>query len=92
VRWAAALAEIARTTDWEVVVHPAPHQEQLAAAARRALPAGLVAQGPASLRFDQQLVTLRCSGSASPTELAEAQARFSEETGWRLAIVDAAGR
>jgi uncharacterized protein len=85
-RYAKQIAELARSTGWQVQVHPQPHQGALDAAARAALPPGLTLSGAPSLAAPTREVTLRCRGEADPAALDAAQAAFVEQTGWRLVI------
>jgi hypothetical protein len=87
-RYTDQIDAIERTTGWHVVVHPSPHQELLAAAARRALPAGLVALGAASLRFNTRQVALHYRGVAGVDAIEQARAQFSSETGWQLELAE----
>src|SRR5260221_5260841 len=65
-RYAGQIAELARSTGWQVQVHPQPHQGALDAAARAALPLGLTLIGAPSLAAPTREVTLRCRGQADP--------------------------
>lgn len=85
-RDAEAIRRIAAETGAPVTVSPQPHQGMLADAARAAVPTGLTIERAPAIRLDAHTVELRCTGDATPDELADAQARFAEQTGWRLAI------
>jgi hypothetical protein len=86
VRYAEQIAAVQALTGWEVLVHPSPHQEMLAAAARAALPSGITPVGTPSLRFDRQVVGLRYRGSMSEAAVAQAASAFQEQTGWNLIL------
>jgi uncharacterized protein len=90
-RYAGQIAELARSTGWQVQVHPQPHQGALDAAARAALPQGLALVGAPSLAAPTREVTLRCRGEADPAAIEAARAAFAELTGWRLVIRGAGG-
>jgi Cft2 family RNA processing exonuclease len=90
-RYASQIAELARSTGWQVQVHPQPHQGALNAAARAALPPGLTLVGAPSLAAPTREVTLRCHGQADPTEIKSAQMAFEEQTGWSLVIREVIG-
>lgn len=83
-RYASAIDAIRASTGWEVVIHPSPHQEMLAAAARATLPAAVEGLGTPSLRFERRTVILRYRGQFSEAEQQAARERFQAETGWAL--------
>jgi uncharacterized protein len=85
-RYADQIAELARSTGWQVQIHPQPHQGALAAAARAALPPGLALIGAPSLAAPTREVTLRTRGEADPAAIEAARAAFTELTGWSLVI------
>ena len=85
-RYGHQLAELARSTGWQVQIHPQAHQGALAEAARAALPPKLQMVGAPSLLAATRAVTVRCRGEADPEELEAAQTAFANQTGWRLII------
>ncbi|MGH2495927.1 MAG: hypothetical protein ACRDIV_14635 [Ktedonobacteraceae bacterium] len=85
-RYAEAISAAAKEAGVEIVLNEQPHQGAVALAAQRALPEGLRAIKPPSLYHDRQEIHLSCSGQASEEAIADAQARFLEETGWCLAL------
>lgn len=87
-RYARELDQIRAESGWDVLVHPAIHQEMLIAAARHALPLSVELPGAPSLHFDRQLVTVRYRGDLSDAARGEAQQRFSDLTGWGLEIAE----
>src|SRR5258708_13043796 len=58
----------------------------LAKTAHRCSPKGLKVQGTPSIYLDRSIVSLSCVGQATEEEIALAQSRFWEETGWQLEI------
>lgn len=86
VRDAAAIERIAAEAGVPVNIWPQPHQGQLAAAARAALPDGLTADRAPAILHDEGRVELRCAGTADPTIIAAAEREFAERTGLRLTI------
>jgi uncharacterized protein len=85
-RYAAAIAAIAEAAGVSVTIAPQPHQSMLADAALAALPAGLTATRAPSILLDQHAVRIRCDGTATQASIREAQARFTEQTGWQLEL------
>jgi len=85
-RYADQIAELARSTGWQVQIHPQPHQGALDAAARTALPPGLTLIGAPSLAAPTREVTLRCRGEADPAVVEDARVAFAALTGWSLVI------
>jgi PHAX RNA-binding domain len=84
--YARELDQIRAESGWDVLIHPAIHQEMLIAAARHALPLDVELPGAPSLHFDRQIVTVRCRGDLSEAAQGEAQQRFAELTGWVLGV------
>ncbi len=85
-RYADLLADLSQQTGWQVTLYPEPHQGEMEAAARRALPAGLEPVGGPSFHRTEQQTVLRCRGTAANDELHQAEHTFAETTGWRLVI------
>ena len=90
-RYAGAIAAAAEETGVPISIAPQAHQGELARLALQNVPDGLTVEGSVSLYPDRSLAALRCSGrnvgaAACPNlkEIAAAQARFHEETGWSL--------
>jgi Cft2 family RNA processing exonuclease len=83
-RYVEAIAAAAEETGVPISIAPQAHQGELARLALECVPEGLIVTGSVSLYPDRSLAALRCSGQASPEEIAAAQARFCEETGWSL--------
>lgn len=77
-----AAAEEAGVT---IMVASQPHQGVLTNAAHAILPPSLIAT-KTSLHHDQEIIRLKCSGTASEEEIAAAACRFAEQTGWKLEI------
>jgi hypothetical protein len=84
VRYAATIDAIRAATGWEVAIHPSPHQEKLAAAARATLPEHVQSLAAPSLHFARRTITLRYRGDFSEAERNAASTRFQNETGWAL--------
>ncbi len=85
-RYAAAVDAIRAATGWDVVIHPSPHQEMLAAAARATLPVNVQSFGAPSLRFEHRTITLRYRGDFPEAERTAASAHFQQETGWSILL------
>jgi Cft2 family RNA processing exonuclease len=85
-RYAQAIAAAAEETGVSISIAPNAHQGLLAKTARQHIPQGLTVQGTPSIYLDRSIVSLNCVGRASEEELASAQSRFCEETGWQLEI------
>ena len=85
-RYAAQLAAIREETGVSVDLASQPHQGELVRAARLVLPPGLSERSFPSLYHESQVVGVKCLGAATPEEIAEAQQRFADETGWHLEL------
>jgi Cft2 family RNA processing exonuclease len=85
-RYAEAIAAAAEETGVPISIAPNAHQGILAKTARQHIPQGLTVQATPSIYLDGSLVSLTCAGQATEEEVASAQARFCEETGWQLEI------
>jgi hypothetical protein len=85
-RYADQLAELADQTGWHITVYPQPHQGELEAAARQALPPNVSVIGAPSLYQGEQHVVVRCRGTADEQAIAAAEQAFAETTGWRLVL------
>ena len=85
-RYAEAIAAAAEEAGVPISIAPNAHQGVLAKTARQYIPQGLTLQGGPSIYFDRSIVSLNCVGRATEEEIASAQARFREETSWRLEI------
>ena len=88
-RYAGAIAAAAEETGVPISIAPQAHQGELARLALQCVPDGLSVAGSVSLYPDRALAALRCSGpggrdKSAPTEIADAQTRFYNETGWSL--------
>ncbi len=81
------LAELANFIGWSVTIWPQPHQEALMRVAREALPPSLRPSGAPAIQSVTREVALRAQGSATPEEIAAAEAAFTAKTGWSLRIV-----
>lgn len=86
VRYAEQLAALAGEVGMQVMLAPRPHQGELVHAAHQVLPPGLLERGFPSLYHEEQRLSVRCVGEASPAAVAAAQERFAQETGWQLAL------
>lgn len=86
-RYTGLFAEIEAQTGWQVQVQDGIHQEALSEMARRVLPQALKTSGGPSIYQQQQTVLLQYTGEATPAEIATAQERFTEETGWQLTVL-----
>ncbi len=89
-RYAEAIAAAEEETGVPISIAPNAHQGMLAKTAHEYIPPGLTVQGGPSIYFDRSIVSLNCVGQATEEEIASAQARFCEETGWQLEIKGAA--
>ncbi len=85
-RYAEAIAAASEETGVPISIAPNAHQGILAKTARQHIPQGLTVQGTPSIYLDRSIVSLNCVGRATGEEIASAQARFCEETGWQLEI------
>jgi len=85
-RYAEAIAAAAEETGVPISIAPNAHQGILAKTARQRIPKGLTIQATPSIYLDGSIVSLNCAGRATEEEVASAQARFCEETGWQLEI------
>ena len=85
-RYAEAIAAAAEETGVSITIAPRAHQGELARAALRHLPQGLSVRGTPSVYYDRDVISIDCSGQASPQEIAEAQSNFNAETGWYLQL------
>jgi hypothetical protein len=85
-RYAQAIADAAEETGVPISIAPNAHQGMLAKTARQHIPQGLTVRGTPSIYLDRSTVSLNCVGQTTEEELASAQSRFSDETGWQLEI------
>jgi hypothetical protein len=85
-RYAEVIDTIRATTGWDVAIHPSPHQEMLAAAARAVLPPGAEPVGAPSLRFERHTLVLRYRGALDEQAAAAARTQFQDQTGWALEL------
>jgi hypothetical protein len=85
-RYAEAIAAAVEETGVPISIAPNAHQGILAKTARQCIPQGLTVQGTPSIYLDRSIVSLNCVGRTTEEEIASAQSRFSEETGWHLEI------
>ncbi len=85
-RYAAQLETIGEEAGVQVNLAPQPHQGELVRVARLALPSGLSERSFPSIYHGNQMIQIKCLGVATPDEVAEAQERFSSETGWQLEL------
>jgi Cft2 family RNA processing exonuclease len=85
-RYAAQIEAIREEAGVEVTIASQPHQGELVRVARQSLPNELTERGFPSVYHDSQTVQIKCLGQATPEEIAEAQRRFYDETGWQLAL------
>lgn len=86
MRYAEAIAAASEETGVPISIAPNAHQGILARTARQHIPQGLTVQGTPSIYLDRSIVSLNCVGRTTEEEIASAQARFYEETGWQLEI------
>ncbi|HEY6407111.1 MAG TPA: hypothetical protein VIY29_06575, partial [Ktedonobacteraceae bacterium] len=86
-KYAAAIEAAADETGVSITIAPHTHQGMLTDVARRLLPEGLIAKGKPSIHIDQQLVQISCAGEAAAEAIQQAQERFTEQTGWELALL-----
>lgn len=89
VTHAAALVALAEETGWQIDLHPEPHQERLADAARALAPAGIAIEPRVSLRHQTRQAVVRYRGAWEPAAIAAAQHTFLTQTGWQLHAVAA---
>ena len=80
------IQQLARATGWAVKLHPQVHQDELIRAVAQALPDGAALHGRPSLDQERRAVLARYTGAMSPEQMVEAQAAFTERTGWSLAL------
>jgi Cft2 family RNA processing exonuclease len=85
-RYAEAIATAAEEAGVPISIAPNAHQGALAKVARQHIPQGLTVQGGPSIYLDRSIILLNCVGRATEEEIASAQTRFREETGWRLEL------
>ncbi len=85
--YARELERLRRNTGWPVKVHPVPHQEALQEEAlRNVRGAGFEPTGTPSVHIKEREVRVRLEGKVDRAAFDEAAARFSEATGWTLAV------
>jgi len=89
-RYAEAITAASEETGVPISIAPNAHQGALAKTAHQHIPQGLTVQGTPSIYLDRGIVSLNCIGRATEEEIASAQSRFCEETGWQLEIKGAA--
>src|SRR6266446_5920115 len=85
-RYAEAITAAEEETGVPISIAPNAHQGALAKTAHQHIPQGLTVQGTPSIYLDRSVVSLNCIGRATEEEIASAQSRFCEETGWQLEI------
>lgn len=85
-QYAAQIEAISQEAGVQVHVAPQPHQGEIMRAARQNLPEGLTERGFPSIYHENQIVHLKCLGSATAEALAEAQQRFFVLTHWQLEL------
>ena len=85
-RYAEAITAAEEETGVPISIAPNAHQGALAKTAHQHIPQGLTVQGTPSIYLDRSIVSLNCIGRATEEEIASAQSRFCEETGWQLEI------
>jgi uncharacterized protein len=79
-----AMERITGETGWRLEVHPAPHQGELAAAARALLQGRCQVVGGPSLRLEERRVELAVS--TIPPDAAELSCELEARTGWSLGL------
>lgn len=86
-RHRAAIAQLSAQTGYPISVHPHPNQQQiLQVASQVAREAGWsVRKGP-GIHVDRAEVALKIAGTPDADTLAQAQAKFAEQTGYTLAV------
>lgn len=85
-RYGERMHQIEVQTGWLVIVHPLVHQEALSNLAQDVLPEGLQCVKQPSLRPGLKQVAVSCEGIASGDAIFAAERRFTEESGWSLAL------
>ncbi len=85
-RYADLFSQIEAKTGWHVQVQEGTNQGALAQMAGAVLPVGLTPISSPSIYHNEQMVIIKCKGSASREEILAAQQRFNAETGWELTI------
>ncbi len=86
-RYADLFAQVEAKTGWTVRLYPSVNQEVLVSTALQVLPEGLVSNTTPSIYLSQHILSIPCSGAASPEQIAEAKQRFEHVTGWQLEIL-----
>ncbi len=69
-----------------VNIAPQPHQGQLISVVRQVLPHSLSERGFPSIHHERHVVQVKCQGSATAEEIAQAQETFSTLTDWQLEL------
>lgn len=86
-RHAALIAALAQETGYPMSVHPHPNQQEIIqAAARIAREAGWVVRKGPGIHVDRAEVTLKLAVMPPAAELEEVAHRFTEQTGYTLAV------
>jgi Cft2 family RNA processing exonuclease len=85
-RYMEQLVDLATRTGWRVYVYPHAHERALIAQVTRLLPDGVSIIGKPSVYQDTRRISLRLSEPLSTDAREEMQARFTEETGWRVDV------
>jgi Cft2 family RNA processing exonuclease len=80
-----ALQKVSEEAGVPITIAPQPHQGALTDAAHAILPTGLTVT-KTSLHHDQEVIRLRCSGSADKDAIVAAVNQFQQQTGWSLDI------
>jgi Cft2 family RNA processing exonuclease len=85
-RYQEAIEAAAQEADVPITISPRTNQTVLGQVARQSLPPGLTPLGLPSLYNERLVVQYTCTGQVTVEELALAQERFYERTGWQLEV------
>lgn len=85
-RYAVQLAALTAQTGWRVFVYPHVQQRALIAVATRLLPEGITIIGAPSIYEHYRILGLTVTGAFDGDAKLIMQAKFTEETGWRLEL------
>jgi Cft2 family RNA processing exonuclease len=85
--YAEALKNAAEEAKVEIRLNEQPHQGAMVQVAQQALPTSLQVLRSPSVFFDRKELRMECAGQASMEEIAQAEMRFQEDTGWTLSLV-----
>ncbi|HXZ05545.1 MAG TPA: hypothetical protein VEH81_11965, partial [Ktedonobacteraceae bacterium] len=85
-RYMEQLVELASQTGWRVYVYPNAHEKALIAQLTRLLPDDISIIGKPSVYQDTRRLSVSLSMPLSAQAIGELQAKFIEETGWKVDV------